>query len=543
MAQCKKCNAIIPDNRIYCNKCMKEIETPYDEDYLDRLLNQGEQAGSDTKQQESHVRESSDERLDLLLEANMQEAKAKDSNEESLDNAFDFLISGSTLEGNNSQQEASEAVEEGAKKDSEDVDDIDILEQIIDNFAYEEEDKEPKEFSYDSLIDEVLAQDTPVVTDTSSSDNEIQSLLDSDFFENLDSKESAVDEEKEFELYDEESIVATPKESSSSDIDISNEDIDISAELTSIDDEIFNNDFSSDFVSAADIESLLHSLDSGDGEEITFESGTFNDIATEEKKEETTGDSFKDKFKRLFMNKGEKVVVKKQKDIDIEQEELKQQLDLEKEEKRKLKEELKKAKDAEKEEKKAAKLQEKEAKKFEKANRTVEVVVDEGKINKIGAGIVVVIGAIICAGIIFGINWFSYSNTISRAKRYYKQEQYIEAYSQIASMELKEDDQYLYNELRIISKLQSEYEYYESAIQVNKKEDAIFHLIKGLRKYNAHYEKAKEYEVDDIYDDIYDNIIEAFDETFSISEKKALEIAELSDNEVVKVIEKYKSES
>lgn len=543
MAQCKKCNAIIPDNRIYCNKCMKEIETPYDEDYLDRLLNQGEQAGSDTKQQESHVRESSDERLDLLLEANMQEAKAKDSNEESLDNAFDFLISGSTLEGNNSQQEASEAVEEGAKKDSEDVDDIDILEQIIDNFAYEEEDKEPKEFSYDSLIDEVLAQDTPVVTDTSSSDNEIQSLLDSDFFENLDSKESAVDEEKEFELYDEESIVATPKESSSSDIDISNEDIDISAELTSIDDEIFNNDFSSDFVSAADIESLLHSLDSGDGEEITFESGTFNDIATEEKKEETTGDSFKDKFKRLFMNKGEKVVVKKQKDIDIEQEELKQQLDLEKEEKRKLKEELKKAKDAEKEEKKAAKLQEKEAKKFEKANRTVEVVVDEGKINKIGAGIVVVIGAIICAGIIFGINWFSYSNTISRAKRYYKQEQYIEAYSQIASMELKEDDQYLYNELRIISKLQSEYEYYESAIQVNKKEDAIFHLIKGLRKYNAHYEKAKECEVDDIYDDIYDNIIEAFDETFSISEKKALEIAELSDNEVVKVIEKYKSES
>lgn len=555
MAQCKKCSAIIPDNRKYCNRCMKEIETPFDEDYLDRLLNQGGQPNNDSIP-ETKVRETSDERLDSLLEANILETNAMATDEENLDNAFDYLISDSDMELSSKSYEKIATNEDGQveveqgksrKEDQEDVDDIDILEQIIDNFAYEEEDKEPKDFSYDSLIDEVLAQDTPVVTDGGNKDSEIQSLLDSDFFENLDSKESVVDDEKEFELYDEESIVATPKEEIKEEIkedNILGEEINPFEDMASFEDIDISNVFSiedggsNNFVSAADIESLLQSSDSDGGEKIVFKNSSDN--TTEQKEETPSGNTFKDKFKALFMNKGERVELKKQKDIDFEEEEKKQQLALEKEEKKKLKDELKKAKDAAKEEKKAEKLQKKEEKKLEKANREIEVVVDEGKINKAGASIIVLIGIVLCVGIIFGIDWFTYSNTISRAKRYYKQEQYIEAYSQISSMELKEDDQYLYDELRLISKLQSEYEYYHSAIRVNKREDAIFHLIKGLRKYNTYYNKAKELEVEDIYDDIYGDIIKAFDETFSISENRALEIAELSDNEVVKLIQEYK---
>ena len=77
-------------------------------------------------------------------------------------------------------------------------------------------------------------------------------------------------------------------------------------------------------------------------------------------------------------------------------------------------------------------------------------------------------------------------------------------------------------------------------MSVKKKDDAIFHLIKGLRKYNTYKEKAKEYKVDDIYDDIYNDILKAFKDSFSINEKKALEMAEMSDNDVFQIIKEYK---
>ena len=414
MAQCKKCNAIIPDNREYCNKCMKEIENPQSEDYLDNLLNQGNEHSETGFVIGTHPSESSDERLDSMLAANLQTIEDMDIGEEDLENAFDFLIS-----------DSDEKVSTVSATKEEAVDDIDILGQIIDNFAYEEEKTSIEDYNnYDSLIDEVLSQNTPVNNDTSE-DNELQSLLDSDFFGNLGADESAaIDENKDFELYDEESIVASPKEEASI------------ADLLGAG----ASDDTDSFVGEDDIASLLESLGAELGEDVSFAlDDTTNVTPTQEYVEEDDDDeyvkkSFKDKFLSLFMNKGEKTAIKSQGEIDIEEEELKNQLKLEKEEKKKLKAELKKAKDEDKAVKKAAKDKIKSDKKKERANRKVEVVVDEGKINKIGATIVILFGAAICTLIIVGIKWFTYFNAINRAEKYYEQGQYNEGYVQIAGI-------------------------------------------------------------------------------------------------------------
>lgn len=526
MAQCKKCSAIIPDNREYCNKCMKEIDNPGSEDYLDNLLNQNSNFEDIFSDRPSEPDKSAvtDEHLDSMLAANLTLMDDEEKEEVDLDNAFDFLIS-------DSDEKIVKKDESALIQSSEDkeVDDIDILGQIIDNFAYEEEEDNENndEYNYDSLIDEVLAGNTPSASDNSEED-EISSLLDTDFFDNLASKVETI-EDKEYEPYDENTIAS-------------------SSDDKSLEEALFSEEpmTSENFVSSEDIESLLNSLGAELGEDVSYAMDSSTDSENNSNSEYIEEDdevvyTFWDKFKSLFANKGEQIAHKKQGEIDLEEEVLKNQLKVEKEERKKLKEELKKAKDAEKAEKKAKKEKELSEKKRAKANKVVEVVVDEGHINKIGATIVVLFGAALCALIILGINWFSYSNTISRAKKYYEQGQYNEAYTQIAAMELKEDDVHLYKELRVLSKVYSEFEYYESAMKVGKKDDAIMHLVKGVRKYNANIMNAKEYEIEEEFEEIYKKIIAAFDNTFSIKEKKALEMAEMSDNDVVKVIETYKN--
>ena len=528
MAQCKKCSAIIPDNREYCNRCMKEIDNLGSEDYLDNLLNQNSNFENIFFERPSEPDKSAvtDERLDSMLAANLTSMDVNEI-EEDLDNAFDFLISGS--DEKILKKDESELMQSTEEKE---VDDIDILGQIIDNFAYEEEKdiENNDDFNYDSLIDEVLAGNTPSASDNLEND-EISSLLDTDFFDNLASDVEPLDN-KEYEPYDENTIASSNNDTKT-------------LEETLFSDEPVTTD---DFVSSEDIESLLNSLGAELGEDVSFTMDSSNgtddgsNYDYSENDAEVAPRTFWDKFKNLFANKGEKIAHKKQSEIDIEEEALRNQLKVEKEERKKLKEELKKAKDAEKAEKKAKKEKEQAEKKREKANKVVEVVVDEGHINKIGATIVVLFGAALCALIIVGINWFSYSNTVSRAKKYYEQGQYNEAYTQIAAMELKDDDKHLYKELRVLSKVYSEFEYYESAMNVGKKDDAIMHLVKGVRKYNANIKNAKEYEIEEEFDEIYKEIIAAFENTFSINEKRALEMADMSDNDIANIIESYKTE-
>ena len=152
MAQCKKCGAIIPDNREYCNKCMKEMAYPEGEGYLDNLLNQSEDYLDNLLHQSSDAEEIfanrplvpdenavTDERLDSMLAAN---SFVEEITQDELDNAFDFLIS-----------DSDSPVEEKTVQENKEVDDIDILEQIIDNFAYDENKAEEtsEEYNYDSL--------------------------------------------------------------------------------------------------------------------------------------------------------------------------------------------------------------------------------------------------------------------------------------------------------------------------------------------------------------------------------------------------------
>ncbi|MBQ3061544.1 MAG: hypothetical protein IJD02_03790, partial [Lachnospiraceae bacterium] len=96
MAQCKKCSAIIPDNREYCNKCMKELYNPGSEDYLDNLLNQSSNLEDIFSDRPSEPDKSAvtDEHLDSMLAANLTLMDETEI-EEDLDNAFDFLISDS----------------------------------------------------------------------------------------------------------------------------------------------------------------------------------------------------------------------------------------------------------------------------------------------------------------------------------------------------------------------------------------------------------------------------------------------------------------
>ncbi len=213
--------------------------------------------------------------------------------------------------------------------------------------------------------------------------------------------------------------------------------------------------------------------------------------------------------------------------------EKKKQAEVSKEEKAQLAEEKKEQKKQKKAETAALKAEKKEKKKQLKAQREAEAAQEVvGKINPVGATIVIVFFVTIGCMTIFGSRLLDRRSALNNAENYFANEDYIRAYDAISSVKLKEDDEKLYDRIRICSQLQKELNSYENYTSLEMKEEALDSLLKGIRFYDMNQQKAQELQIQPAFEKLKNDIMMALSQKYGIGEKEAGEIVAIQDQTV-----------
>lgn len=193
--------------------------------------------------------------------------------------------------------------------------------------------------------------------------------------------------------------------------------------------------------------------------------------------------------------------------------------------------EAKKAEKQAKKEEKARKKQEKKAEK-QKMKELAELEdADPGRINRVGAAIVFIFWGIVATFIIIGTSRFSYNSSISRATEYFDDDEYNDAYEALWGLEIKEKDEELYSKVQMVMYLNKEWNSYENYTNIRMYPEALDSLLKGIEKYDAHIDDAKELEVGADYKKIRNNILKQLKDEYGLTEKEAYKLLAIKNQE------------
>ncbi len=190
------------------------------------------------------------------------------------------------------------------------------------------------------------------------------------------------------------------------------------------------------------------------------------------------------------------------------------------------------AKKKEKEEKKAQAKAIKEAKKREKeelkkqrqAEEEAEAMKDQGRINRVGAAIVFVCLGAFATSVILGSNSFSYNQSVAKAKEYFGNREYTEAYNELRGVELKNEDVEMYDKVVTVMYVNKQLNSYNNYYAMQMYPEALDSLLKGLKKYDRYLEAAGQLGVVDDLDYVRGQIVVELQTVFSLNEKEAYEI-------------------
>lgn len=282
----------------------------------------------------------------------------------------------------------------------------------------------------------------------------------------------------------------------------------LSEEATAMNEMLLNNDeLGLDLFDG--LEGLSMDTDNMSADDILGELGFSSDVDTDDTEEEKPAA----KGLKGFVNS---VLESAQPEEDTEDPAAK------KERKKKEKEEKKKAK----EEKKKAKAEKKAAKpKKEKKQKKEKKPEPKGKpLPKLKTFLILVLAVSIIVLFFIGTNYFGYQMNISNVKQLYNNGQYIEAYSQIKGIDVKESDAKLKNEITIISKLYKYLDSYPRIVDLEMYPEALCELLDAVKAYDYYIDDAKEIGVEGLYNSFLGKIEEKLKSDFKIDLKKAREI-------------------
>ncbi|MBQ3599859.1 MAG: hypothetical protein II992_01480 [Lachnospiraceae bacterium] len=247
-------------------------------------------------------------------------------------------------------------------------------------------------------------------------------------------------------------------------------------------------------------------------------------------------------WKRLFGNiKDEKWEKQKEKEEKQEQER-KDKIAAKKEAAEKLEEGVSgEAKIDPKEAKKAEKLAKKEEKARLKEERKIEKqrwkelaeleAANEGRINRVGAAIVFVFMGVFAVIVILGTDKFHYNSSVNQAEAYFQEDKYNAAYDAVWGLEMKEEDAPLFDKIQMVMYLNKQWNSYENYTEIRMYPEALDSLLKGIEKYDAHIDDAKELEVSEDYKKIRQEIMGKLKEEYGLSEKEAYRLIDMEDQE------------
>lgn len=223
---------------------------------------------------------------------------------------------------------------------------------------------------------------------------------------------------------------------------------------------------------------------------------------------------------------------------DLEEEALFEEKKAKKEEEKKKKQAEREAKKEEKEAAKQEMLTAKQAKDKAKQNAKadkkrqkdeayaaeLEAEKDQKKVSTPTVIVVFVLFFALAAGVVLGTNQFNYSQVIKKAANYFERQRYRLAYDEVSGVEVKEKDQDLKDRIYTVMYVERLYESYENNQKLGRPDKALDALLRGIEKYDEHYDEAVELDIVKDIDSCRDKIINALWNTYGITEETAYQI-------------------
>ena len=279
--------------------------------------------------------------------------------------------------------------------------------------------------------------------------------------------------------------------------------------------------------------------------ELSMEGGELDDIQDISEIKKSSSEKKKKSLNEILFGEPD--------EDDAEEERLlaekKAQNEIKKAEKNQKKEEKKALKDAKKQEALAIKEKESQAKGKAKAEKKAaaeaeymaELEAEKGE-KQVPTIVVIIVFALFAAlgvFVVFGTKAFDYNRLIKKATEYFDREKYRMAYDEIAGVDVKKEDEELKDRIYTVMYVERLYESYENNMKLGRADKALDALIRGLEKYDEHYEEAVELDIVKDIDVCKKKIISALWSTYSISEQEAMAIMTLEGQEYTKALEEY----
>ncbi|MGN0484433.1 MAG: hypothetical protein ACI4HI_12870 [Lachnospiraceae bacterium] len=189
--------------------------------------------------------------------------------------------------------------------------------------------------------------------------------------------------------------------------------------------------------------------------------------------------------------------------------------------KKKKKEKKQKEKKPKKEKPKKEKKQKPPKPKKEKKPKPPKEVDHTPPLPKVPVILIFIMAFSIGGCILLGTQVIGYSAQLNQAKEKLNDENYMSAYSALNGVKVKEKDKDLYEKSALISYLQSEYDGYNTYMSIGDYEGALDCLIRGIGRYDLHYEEAKALSIDAQYDKLEGEMEQKLIEQFNVSAEKA----------------------
>lgn len=214
-----------------------------------------------------------------------------------------------------------------------------------------------------------------------------------------------------------------------------------------------------------------------------------------------------------------------------EKEEKKKQAELSKEEKAQLAQEAKERKKQLKAEKAAKKAEEKEEKKRLREEQKAEEAAQEvvGKINPVGAAIVIIFFATIGIFTVIGSMLFNRNRSLDNAENYFAGGDYLQAYDAISMVDVDEENDVLYKRIRMCTQMQKEVNSYTNYSSIGMRVEALDSLVKGIRYYDLNKQEAAALGIINQMDRLVNQINASLNDDFGMSGDEARELLSISD--------------
>ncbi len=128
-----------------------------------------------------------------------------------------------------------------------------------------------------------------------------------------------------------------------------------------------------------------------------------------------------------------------------------------------------------------------------------------------------------------GGNKIHYDTCMNKAVNYYVNKNYQAAYREIAGLEIKEKDEFFYEQVKVVMTVEANYDMFKSLMRLGKYDSALDSLLKGVDNFDLYQNEAREWEAFDDLEVSLRRVVAALEKYYGITESQAREINLISD--------------